>query len=141
MYASIAQFIEAFGQQEASELSYLDDDSQAGINTAVLERALNDASSEMDSYFGFYPLPFVSPPKVCIGCCLDIARHRLDRVREREDVRKRYEDWRDWLRLVAQGKVKLGLSVEEVKTLQPAIGEVWSRRSDYVYTNESLAGF
>jgi phage gp36-like protein len=140
-YATVAQFIEAFGQVEAVELSNLDDLEIVVVRDEILERALNDASAEMDSYFWRYTLPFVSLPQPLIGCCLDIARHRLDRVREREDVRARYEDWRKWLELVAKGTIRLGVDAAQAAVTPQADTEVWSTSADRQYTNDSLAGF
>jgi phage gp36-like protein len=140
-YATVAQFIEAFGQVEAVELSNLDDLEIVVVRDEILERALTDASAEMDSYFWRYTLPFISLPHPLIGCCLDIARHRLDRVREREDVRARYEDWRKWLELVAKGTIRLGVDATQTAVTPAADTEVWSTSADRQYTNDSLAGF
>lgn len=142
-YATIEQFIEAFGQLETFELSNLDDPSIVAIENPVLERALNDASAEMDSYLWRYTLPFTSIPQPLIGCCLDIARHRLDRLREREDVRKRYEDWKKWLEQVAKGIVKLGVDEQgaEVEMEGGSLGEIWSNPGQRTYTTESLRDF
>ncbi len=140
-YATIGQFVEAFGQVEAVELTNLDDLEIVVVRDEILERALNDASAEMDSYFWRYTLPFGSLPQPLIGCCLDIARHRLDRVREREDVRARYEDWRKWLELVAKGTIRLGVDAAQTAVTPQADTEVWSTSADRQYTNDSLAGF
>jgi phage gp36-like protein len=141
-YATGDQFVKAFGDREAIELTNLDDAESDGITETVLERALADASAEMDSYLWRYSLPFASIPQPLIGCCLDIARHRLDRIREREDVRKRYEDWKKWLEQVAKGLVKLGVDESGVTVEQGEdLGEVWSDPGQRLYTNETLAGF
>lgn len=142
-YATIAQFIEAFGELEAIELSNLDDPAIVVIENPVLERALTDSSAEMDSYLWRYELPFNSIPQPLIGCCLDITRHRLDRLREREDVRKRYEDWKKWLEQVAKGIVKLGVDEQgtEVEMEGGSLGEIWSNPGQQMYTTESLRDF
>lgn len=140
-YATIEQFVEAFGQVEAVELSNLDDAEIVVVRDEILDRALNDASAEMDSYFWRYTLPFASLPQPLIGCCLDIARHRLDRVREREDVRERYKDRLKWLELVAKGTIRLGVDEAQTAVTPQADTEVWSTTSERRYTNESLVGF
>lgn len=142
-YATLPQFIQAFGQQETIELSALDDPTISAVDTAVIERGIDDASAEMDSYFWRYRLPFVTAPATLVGCCLDITRHRLDRVREREDVRKRYEDWLKWLELVAKGTIRLGVDAAGTAIGPTATsgGEVWGVRPDRQYTEQSLNGY
>jgi phage gp36-like protein len=140
-YATIAQFVEAFGEVEAVELSNLDDVEVVVRRDEILQRALDDGAAEMDSYFWRYSLPLSSIPQPCIGCNLDIARHRLDRVREREDVRARYEDWRKWLELVAKGTIRLGVSAAGDAVSPETGGEVWSTQSERLYTNDTLRDF
>jgi phage gp36-like protein len=142
-YASPAQFIQAFGQIETIELSALENAAATTVNSAVVQRALTDASGTMDSYFWRYSLPFETPPATLVGYCLDIARHRLDRVREREDVRRRYEDAIKWLELVAKGTVRLGVDADgaAVAPDAPSGGQVWGLRPDRAYTNQSLNGY
>lgn len=108
-YATLAQFIEAFGELEAIELTNLDNPEATAIDPIPMERALTDASALIDTYLGrLYRLPLPTVPAVLIPCCLDIARHRLDRIRVRDDVRQNYEDRIRWLEQVCKGIISLG---------------------------------
>jgi phage gp36-like protein len=112
MYGSIALFEEAFGTPETLMLTNLDNPMAATIDTVPLDRALTDAAALIDTYLvRRYALPLSVVPQVLIPYSLDIARYRLDRIRDREDVRKRYEDAIKWLESVRDGKNFLGTDV------------------------------
>lgn len=119
MYATQAQFIEAFGEPETLMLTNLDSPNTTTVNPVPLDRALTDASALIDSYLARrYLLPLASVPQVLIPYCLDIARYKLDRIRSREDVRQRYEDAIKWLEMVASGKVYLAVDTSNVPVPQ-----------------------
>jgi phage gp36-like protein len=108
-YATEELFVEAFGELEAIELTNLDNPAATAIDSVPMFRALVDASALIDTYLGrLYRLPLATVPAVLIPCCLDIARHRLDRLRVREDVRQNYEDRIRWLEQVCKGIISLG---------------------------------
>jgi phage gp36-like protein len=112
MYGSIALFEEAFGTPETLMLTNLDNPMALTINTVPLDRALTDAAALIDTYLARrYALPLSVVPQVLIPYSLDIARYRVDRIRDREDVRKRYEDAIRWLESVRDGKNFLGTDV------------------------------
>jgi phage gp36-like protein len=105
-------FVEAFGEPETVMLTNLDDPTIAVVNPVPLNRALVDAAALIDSYLARrYQLPLSAVPQVLIPYALDIARYRLDRIRDREDVRQRYEDAIKWLESVRDGKCLLGTDV------------------------------
>ncbi|MGL4619153.1 MAG: gp436 family protein, partial [Chroococcidiopsis sp.] len=105
-YAIAADFIAAFGERETLMLTNLDNPNVTTIDPIPLEKALDDATAEIDTYIGSrYILPLTSTPSVVNRYCLDIARYMLDRIRSREDVRLRYEDALKWLVMLASGKV------------------------------------
>lgn len=108
-YATLAQFVEAFGELEAIELTNLDNPSATAIDPVPMNRALVDASALIDTYLGrLYSLPLSVAPAVLIPCCLDLARDQLDRLRVRQDVRQNYEDRIRWLEQVCKGTISLG---------------------------------
>jgi phage gp36-like protein len=112
MYGTATEFEEAFGVPETVMLTNLDTPNATAVNPVPLTRALTDAAALIDSYIGRrYLLPLSVTPQVLIPYALDIARYRLDRIRDREDVRKRYEDAIEWLKLVAKGTLDLGTDV------------------------------
>jgi phage gp36-like protein len=109
MYGSQALFVDAFGEPETVMLTNLDTPMATTIESRPLERALTDAAALIDSYLNRrYQLPLAVVPQVLIPYSLDIARYRLDRISNREDVRQRYEDAIKWLESVASGKCFLG---------------------------------
>lgn len=117
-YATIDQFIDKFGRDQAIALTNLDNPQAEEIDGSVVNRALVDASALIDSFLASrYSLPFVNVPQVLIPKCLDIARYFLDQYAAREDVRQRYEDAIRWLEQVARGLISLGLDSQscEVK--------------------------
>jgi phage gp36-like protein len=123
MYGTATEFEEAFGVPETVMLTNLDTPNATAVNPVPLSRALTDAAAKIDSYIGRrYLLPLSVTPEVLIPIALDIARYRLDRIRNREDVRVRYEDAIKWLEMVAKGTLDLGLGVQ-VNTPVVATGQ------------------
>ncbi|HZZ04637.1 gp436 family protein [Paraburkholderia sp.] len=109
MYATADIMTARFGQREVLSLS--DRDRTGEINATVLSDALDDASSEIDTYLaGRYALPLDPAPKMLAGICCDIARYRLcgGETVMTEEIRQRYTDAVRFLRLVASGEVTLG---------------------------------
>lgn len=140
MYATLAQFLEAFGQDETVTLSNLHDAAAEQVDETVINRALTDASSEIDSYLGGrYSLPFPSNPPVLIRVCLNIARYRLDSLNPRDDVRLRYEDERRWLENVARGIISLGLPQTDQSVISDQ-SPVYSA-PPRVFSDSNLRGF
>ncbi len=120
-YATVDDMVELFGDREIVELTNLDNPGAETIDEPRLEKALDYASREVDSYLtaAQYQLPLPSVPLVLRNKVADIARYHLDSYRAREDVRQRYEDAVKWLGLLASGKVSLGLdkaTQEEITT-------------------------
>lgn len=88
------------------------------VGTGGVERALQDAAEEADSYVAVrytVPLPSVPAPLKVAVC--DIARFRLYKDRPTEEVKYRYEQAVKWLKSVARGEAILtftpGLTPEE----------------------------
>jgi phage gp36-like protein len=113
MYATAADFEQAFGHREALQLSNRDNAATATVvNATVLEAFLEGASGLIDTYLGAkYVTPVVTPTQPLKQACLDIARYNADNVRVREDVRQRYEDRIRWLEMIVKSQIQLGLPV------------------------------
>ncbi|MEO1208292.1 MAG: DUF1320 domain-containing protein [Cyanobacteria bacterium J06638_20] len=136
-YATAAQFIEAFGEEEVIHLTNLDDVAAQLRDDSVLNRALVDGESVINSLIrGRYPLPLDPAPPELTPINLDISRYRLDRNRPREDVRLRYEDAMRWLRDVAKGLVSLTVPDDA-----PTAGDsAYVTRPRY-FSDENLRGY
>lgn len=92
-----------------------DRDQNGVVDVGVVERALEDASSEIDSYIGsVYKLPINPVPGILITYSGIIALYRmsLETGSYTEEKRKRYEDAIRWLRDVAKGVASLDGEVE-----------------------------
>ena len=109
MYATIDDFIKAFGEEETLQLSALDNPSITQIQDDVIQRALDDAAAEINSYLraAGYALPLSYLPDNLRERANDIARYRLDKNRQRSDVRLRYEDALQFLKDLVDRKASL----------------------------------
>lgn len=140
MYATIDEYIAAFGHREAIELSNSDDSTAEYVDRSAIQMRLDDASALIDSYLqaAGYALPLPSTPVRLRSCACEIARYYLDRLRMREDVRDRYEQEIAYLKEVAAGKVSLGLPLLQPATPPDLVH--WYSRSR-VFTDEALRGY
>lgn len=113
-YATKAEMVERFGEQELIELT--DRNGTAGaIVDSVLDAALADASADIDGYLGGrYPLPLAVVPKVLNRHACDLARYYLydNRLDDTHPAARRYKAAIRLLEQVAAGKVQLGLDAE-----------------------------
>lgn len=112
-YATLQTLIDQVGIDEVTRSS--DRDASGAIDPGVVERALDDASSEIDSYVGaVYKLPLNPVPGIVVTYTGIIALYRmsLETGSYTEEKRKRYEDAIRWLRDVAKGVASLDGEVE-----------------------------
>lgn len=110
-YATTADLIRRFGQQELVRLTTPAGEDMDGVVVVTAEAALNEASALMDSYLRRQvrtPID-LAPPEVAMFAA-DIARHILstgDGKTPGDEVQRRYDAAMRWLRDVASGAVKL----------------------------------
>jgi len=111
------------------------------VEKRYLNVAVEDASSEIDSYVGkVYPLPLASPPPVLKRICVDIAVYRLMSLLDKEsveDARRRYEDALKWLQELAAGLIEL----EGVTDLASGNNQVSFTAPGRVFDADGLKGF
>lgn len=110
-YITLQDLQERFSEHEILELA---DDGTGEIDPAVIERAAEDASGEIDGYVaaGGYRVPLSPVPRIVVAYACDIARYRLYDDAASDQVTKRYEDAIRFLRMVARGEVMLGIEAE-----------------------------
>lgn len=109
-YATTDDFIAYFGEDEARELTNLDDAMAIDVNGVLLQKALDHATAEVNVYLASnYTLPLISVPSILVYDTCEIARFRLDRYKTREDVTERYDKVIQRLRDISKGVVSLGL--------------------------------
>jgi phage gp36-like protein len=110
-YAVIDDMERRFGIDELIQLT-----DRAGTGSAdfeAIEAVLVAATATMDSFLGKrHALPLASVPPLLTHYCCDIARFSLYGDGWPESVRRRYEDAMAWLRLAADGKVRIGAEIE-----------------------------
>ncbi len=140
-YATVADFIAAFGLDEAIALSNLDDPTAEITDEAIITSALETATADLDSYLrsAGYSLPLPEIPRVLVGKCCDIARYKLDRNRAREEVRQRYLDAVFWCKDLAKGIASLGITSTGVADDQ--VGMVGFYQRDRTFTLDSLSDY
>ncbi|SDK31961.1 gp436 family protein [Billgrantia gudaonensis] len=109
-YCTQADLVERFGENELLDLAA--DDTGTAIDATIVDRAIEDAAGEIDGYVAAAgnSVPLESPPRIVTAVACDIARYRLYDDRATEQVTKRYDDAMKFLRAVAKGDVKLGIS-------------------------------
>lgn len=139
-YATPAQVIERYDEHTITTIA--DRDNDGSPDTAVLERALADASAEIDTYLAAkYDLPLASTPEVLTRLASDIALYRLASEADRgtDERRQRYEDAVALLRRLASGEASLGLpSPGAPSRAYTSVGSVTGRPRRF--TRETMRG-
>lgn len=136
MYASVADMIERFGETEMVELTDLEH--TGDVVSSVAERALTDATAEIDSYLAArYRLPVTDTPRLLSVLCSDIARYRLETGANSEQGRQRYEDAVATLKKISRGEINLPLASPPAVSAEPMI----SPGSARVFDDKALRGY
>lgn len=116
-YATPEELIAATPEHLVAQLTGTEEPDEAAI-----QRALDDASAEIDSYLAArYALPLGTVPANLRRVSIDIALYRLMALRalgDIEDSRKRYEDAVKYLAGLADGRVSLGLPTAEADSAE-----------------------
>lgn len=112
-YATYDDMIAQWGLIEVTRSSDRDGDDVADVG--VVEKALDDATAEIDSYIAvIYKLPINPVPFILTTHCGAMALYRmsLDGGSYTKEKRQRYEDALKWLQAVAAGKASLDGAVQ-----------------------------
>lgn len=131
-YASQADMEQRFGVQAL--LVAGDRDGDGVVDADLVARALSDASAEIDSYLsGRYALPLATVPPLLARVCCDMAFYFMssDSATQTEEKRQRLEDARALLKLVSEGKVRLGLAAAAEAAAAPGPMLVTPGRADF----------
>lgn len=137
-YATLADLIAAFGEQEMLDLTDRDEDGVA--DAAVLASAQARAQSVIDGYLaGRYALPLAAPyPAALSGADADIQRYLLYDNEAPDRVKEAFGWAMNWLKDVASGKVALDLPAPVTGSYGGAAGYLAPER---VWSADALAGF
>lgn len=105
-YATLDHLKKNFGIKELIALT--DRQQNNSIDEAVVARALDDASAEIDIYLlKRYSLPLQQSFPILTMLAADIARFRLHATDPSDEVRKRYEEAKELLERIANGTYSL----------------------------------
>jgi phage gp36-like protein len=127
---------DVWGTQEV--LTAFDRNGDASVDATALAEALDQATSEIDSYVGVaYDLPLASTPKILTRFCCDMAMY-LGSIATAytDEKRRRYEDARSWLKALAEGKAALGLTDEPTPRGEGASFSAGTR----IFTRTTMGG-
>lgn len=111
-YATLTDMLAQFGEREV--IAIADRNRDGVVDQAILDAALDRASTKMDSYLAArYSLPLASVPGVLVEVCCDICRYNLcgTEVVETDVVRLRYKDAIKTLEQLRDGKLDVGLTL------------------------------
>jgi len=116
MYATVQELETRLGGAEAL-ITLADRDGDGVADAELVERALGDATAEIDSYLaGRYTLPLPTVPVVLVRLACDLAVYRITSDYGRgltDEIRQRFEDAISWLKRAASGDVSLGLPPQQ----------------------------
>jgi phage gp36-like protein len=140
-YAVAADFVATVTEAEAIAVARAAAPA-TGYDEAIINGALANASTELDTYFAArYPTPLSPVPDVAKQATIALAREALDR-QGRDHVKTAAARWRAWAKDVAKGLAVLGGGVvgEDVPAASAASGAQFSA-PDRIFTGDSLAPF
>jgi phage gp36-like protein len=140
-YATVQQFVDAVTEAEATVLARAAAPA-TGYDAAQIQRALDDASAELDTYFAAkYPTPLNPVPEMAQQAAVALAREALDR-QGRDTVKAAAARLRAWAKDVARGLAVLAGGVAGVDAPAPTPSQgVQVAAPARVFTDESLAAF
>lgn len=142
-YATLQDYLDAFGQDEIIELTNLHDATATTVNADNLARNQEKATAVIDGMIASCPtvaaaMPFATAPAILKALELDLVRYYLDSLNPRDDVRLRYADALKQLQLIGSCQMSLGLPSTEVA---PNVGSPSFSSPTAVFTRDSLADF
>jgi len=133
LYCSKQGLIDRFSEDELVQLT--DRDSLGIINDEVLNRAIEDASTEMDAYLSRFNYSADTLPKSLKPLACNIARYYLYDEAPTEHITNRYNNAIKFLKAVNKGEIAIGtnnLGAEVASNDLPEIqsgGSVFNRNN------------
>lgn len=141
-YATSADMIARFGEQEIIQLSNPDAPRATTVGEPVVTAALADAESEINSYIASrHSLPLAEVPRILLVLACDIARYRLyGPVSENDVVNTRYQDAIKFLKSISKGEATLGIAAPQ-QASAPTNGGAEFVAGRRRFTSETMEGF
>lgn len=137
LYCSKQGLIDRFSEDELVQLT--DRDGLGIINDEVLNRAIEDASTEMDAYLSRFNFTADTLPKSLKPLACNIARYYLYDEDPSEHITKRYEDAIRFLSKVNKGEITIGTTTEDTQVTTNDLPEIQSAGS--VFSRSKSTGF
>ena len=135
LYCSKQGLIDRFSEDELIQLT--DRDSLGVINDEVLNRAIEDASTEMDAYLSRFDFSADNLPKSLKPLACNIARYYLYDEEPAEIIAKRYEDAIKFLKAVNKGEITIGTTSTDTAVTSTDLPEIQSAGSVFSRQNSS----
>jgi phage gp36-like protein len=137
-YATQQDIIDRYGEDALYVAA--DRDNNDAIDTAAVNRALDDATDEINTYIGKkYQLPLPVVPTVLVRVCVDIALYRMSfSTALTEEKRKRYDDTVRLLKAIALGEASLGY--DDGSSAEPTAGEAELISNARLFTRDTMGG-
>ena len=141
-YATVTEATDLYGEDYIT-LS-VDRDDDGVIDTTAFSDALDQATSELDSYIGVkYDLPLVVVPSVLVRFCVDVAVYVScpNPAELTEEKIRRYDAAIKWAMGVAKGVVSLG-TIDIPASANEEGGTVLTEpsASDRLFTRTKMSG-
>ncbi len=136
VYATTSDLVAYLSATGATNIA--DRDGSGEVDTGVIDAALAEASSMVDSYIAKW-LPLADVPLVLRRHVMAIATYSLANDMETVDMRRRYEDAIAWLEAVAKGTASVGIP-PAVEDPSAALGRVSFTTQCRQLTRSSTAG-
>jgi len=137
LYCSKQGLIDRFSEDELIQLT--DRDSLGIINDEVLNRAIEDASTEMDSYLSRFNFTVDTLPKSLEPLACNIARYNLYDDAPDEHITNRYNNAIKFLKSVNKGEITIGTNDLDSEVASNDLAEMQSAGS--VFSRENSSNF
>lgn len=141
-YATVQDVTDRLGAAKVRRLADVPTAAESALAYTALERALGDASSEIDGYVAVrHELPLDPVPAVLVRLCVDLAvqLRSAGGGLATKDARRRSDRVRELLRDIAAGRLSLGAADPDPPASQ-ASPAVTMRSQPRVMTRTSLRG-
>lgn len=141
-YTDKQGLIDRFGEKELIQLTDRTNVPPTTVDDTVVEKALTDAHSLLNSYIAKrYTLPISPAPEILVRMEADVARYYLHGTRADKDgeVERAYRDAVAWAKDVSRGLVQLEDDGSPVEAAGG--GEVRIEAPDRIFSRDSLKSF
>lgn len=137
-YATQQDIIDRYGQDALYVAADRNNDDV--VDNAVVGKALDDATDEINSYVGKkYQLPLPLVPTVLVRVCVDIALYRMSfGTALTEEKRKRYDDTVRLLKGISIGEASLGY--DDGSNAEPTAGDAELISNERLFTRQNMGG-